>query len=188
MGAMETIWRNGVSGAAAGPNGRWLMRTLLLAALTLFAATACEARMYQWWDASSGRLQMSGEPPSWYRSATPGPRVMVYDNGFLVDDTDIDVSVFRRLALRKKAFDELEERRAVADLRRLKEAEERAARLADKRDQIADRQSGRSARAAAARDAEKAPAERATELPSVLDSDGIDRLKAIISAFDQLRQ
>lgn len=164
---------------------------LLLAACALLLPSTGEARLYQWRDATSGRLQMSGEPPSWYRSVTPGPRVMVYEKGFLVDDTNIDVSVFRRLALRKKAFDELEERRAVADLRRLKEAEERAARLAERQSRVTERKSGRSARATAAAEAASDPSKANTpldNLPSALDADGIDRLKAIISAFDQLRQ
>ena len=58
--------------------------------------------------------QLSGEPPSWYRSGNDGPRVLVFENIYLVDDTHIRVSPSRSRALRSAAFDELNRRRIEA--------------------------------------------------------------------------
>lgn len=66
--------------------------------------------MYQWVNPGTGRTQMSGTPPAWYRAApagTPGkrtPRVLVFENGQLIDDTAIAVSEERRIQLRQQAF------------------------------------------------------------------------------------
>jgi Tfp pilus assembly protein PilX len=60
--------------------------------------------MYQWVNAQSGRTQMSGKPPAWYRSDRPGPRVFVFENGRLVDDTAKSVSLEDRASLRSRAF------------------------------------------------------------------------------------
>jgi len=141
--------------------------------------------MYQWLNHASGRLQMSGEPPSWYRSGRDGPRVMVFDRGFLVDDTAIDVSILRRLSLRKAAFDHLDESRAAADLRRLKEAEDRQLRVTARAAAQARQLEAQSLPTVKTKQ-QAAPAQ-AEALPDALNADGIARLKAIISAFDKLR-
>ena len=60
--------------------------------------------MYQWVNAQTGRTQMSGKPPSWYRSDKPGPRIFVFDNGRLIDDTAHAVSFEERANLRATAF------------------------------------------------------------------------------------
>ena len=62
------------------------------------------ARMYQWLDADTGSTQLSGKPPVWYRGTVSGPRVFVFDNGRLVDDTAIQVDDDVRQQLRQKAF------------------------------------------------------------------------------------
>ena len=67
------------------------------------------ARMYQWVETDTGSTQLSGKPPMWYRSATSGPRVFVFDNGRLIDDTAIDVDEQVRQQLRQKAFVLVEE-------------------------------------------------------------------------------
>jgi len=81
------------------------MRTsaLMLALGVILTATA-EARMYQWTNPESGNVQLAGAPPSWYRSAVPGPRVLVFDNGELIDDTAVPVSDEQRLTLRSAAL------------------------------------------------------------------------------------
>lgn len=60
--------------------------------------------MYQWLDAESGSTQLSGKPPVWYRGTVSGPRVFVFDNGRLIDDTGIAVDDDVRQQLRQKAF------------------------------------------------------------------------------------
>ena len=60
--------------------------------------------MYQWVDPDSGTTQLSGMPPAWYRGDEKGPRVWVFENGQLVDDTGIAVSEAERERLRREAF------------------------------------------------------------------------------------
>jgi len=67
------------------------------------------ARMYQWTEAGTGSTQLSGKPPMWYRSATSGPRVFVFDNGRLIDDTSVEVDEEVRQQLRQRAFALVEE-------------------------------------------------------------------------------
>ena len=86
-----------------------------------------EARMYQWVNPATGRSELSGAPPAWYRSGS-GPRVRVYENGNIIDDTAIVLSSEHARMLREAAFaesDRIEQRAAVARLERL--AAQRAA-------------------------------------------------------------
>src|SRR5690554_7481361 len=55
---------------------------------TLFPYTTLfRSRMYQWIDPDTQTTQLSGKPPTWYRSAEGGPRVLVFEKGLMVDDT-----------------------------------------------------------------------------------------------------
>lgn len=65
--------------------------------------------MYQWTEPDSGSTQFSGKPPPWYRSDTGGPRVFVFDNGRLIDDTAVQVSDGVRQRLRQEALVLVEE-------------------------------------------------------------------------------
>ncbi len=90
----------------------------------LLMTQPAEARMYQWINPDSGSTQLSGKPPSWYRSGQSGPRVFVFDSGQLIDDTDVVVNDAQRQDLRWRAFSLVnEEKQALS--------EERAARLAE---------------------------------------------------------
>ena len=80
------------------------MRILPVLIALLVLSLNCDARMYQWLDPDSGNVQLAGKPPAWYRSDRNGPRVFVFENGELVDDTAIDVSEAHRLQLRSDAF------------------------------------------------------------------------------------
>ena len=68
-----------------------MRRAVLLIAPWVILAAAAEARMYQWTSPASGRVQLAGSPPGWYRGPDAGPRVLVFENGELVDDTAIAV-------------------------------------------------------------------------------------------------
>jgi hypothetical protein len=144
--------------------------------------------MYQWNGANSGNVQMSGSPPSWYRSGRPGPRVLVFENGFLVDDTQIAVSLLRRIALRKAAFREIDERQAEADLRRLKEDEERREAEARQADLANKRRAALATIVPSAKQVVTSNAGDTGALPDNLSNAAIARLKAVISAFDTLQQ
>lgn len=83
---------------------RLLSRSSLVCALFVVTATPAHARMYQWVDAHTGTVQLSGTPPLWYRTAQPGPRVFVFENGRLIDDTARTLSIEESAALRARAF------------------------------------------------------------------------------------
>ena len=70
--------------------------------------------MYQWTEPGTESTQLSGKPPSWYRSVAGGPRVFVFDDGRLVDDTAVEVSEEVRQRLRQQAFILAEEDRQMA--------------------------------------------------------------------------
>ena len=70
--------------------------------------------MYQWVDPDTGTTQLSGKPPVWYRGETNGPRVFVFENGKLVDDTEQTVSTAEQERLRQQAFLKAEEDKDVA--------------------------------------------------------------------------
>ena len=70
----------------------------------LAGVQAVTARMYQWVEPDTGTTQLSGKPPVWYRSGHAGPRVLVFDNGRLIDDTAIKVQAEVRNRLRQEAL------------------------------------------------------------------------------------
>ena len=90
------------------------MSRYFLIFLFLLLSAAADARMYQWVDPDNGTTQLSGKPPVWYRSSAGGPRVFVFDNGKLVDDTGVEVSDVERDQLRQQALVKAMEDRAAA--------------------------------------------------------------------------
>jgi hypothetical protein len=95
-----------------------MLRIIFLLLLTYNIGVS--ARMYQWTDPDSGSTQLSGSPPMWYRSVDGGPRVFVFENSRVVDDTGIAVSDDEREHLRQQAFLRAEEDRAMAKEKLLK--------------------------------------------------------------------
>ena len=89
------------------------MNRIILVMLILIAMPVY-ARMYQWTDPDTGTTQLSGKPPSWYRSDVQGPRVIVFEKGRIVDDTQIAISDNEREALRQQALIKVEEDMARA--------------------------------------------------------------------------
>jgi hypothetical protein len=79
---------------------RWITVTAVL----LACAMPASARMYQWLDPQSRTTQLSGKPPAWYRLDSAGPRVFVFDEGRLVDDTARPLAADAARALRQEAF------------------------------------------------------------------------------------
>ena len=86
-----------------------------------------QAQMYQWADPETGTTQLSGKPPTWYRSAEGGPRVFVFNRGKIVDDTGIEISDEQRISLRTKAFVSAEEDRLAAKQKAMHAAKLKAA-------------------------------------------------------------
>lgn len=151
------------------------MRCYLLVALMLFSSSSI-ARVYQWVSPQTGTVQLSGEPPSWYRSGRGGPRVWVLDSGRLVDDTSIALSVEQNAALREKAFAEVEARRLQA-----------LQRLEDQIIQEASRQERKQAQrdTIAGFDLSESEEAEPQELPPEVDEETIRQLKSIISDWDR---
>lgn len=152
---------------------------------TFSLSTSAHARMYQWVDAESGNVRLSGEPPYWYRSLDGGPRVLVFEDGRLIDDTAIRLSPEQRKAYREAAFMEV-------DLRREKEAVnklERAALREARRREEADRQLS-ALKEQQQEEENKSPAEdeksqAAGSSPVTVDRGMVDQLKALVSSWDR---
>jgi len=87
---------------------------ILLVLLFLITAITVEARMYQWTEPGVETTQLSGKPPAWYRSTAGGPRVFVFDNGRLIDDTAVNVSDEVRQRMREEAYMLVDEDRQKA--------------------------------------------------------------------------
>jgi hypothetical protein len=143
--------------------------------------------MYQWLDGESGNVRLSGEPPSWYRSGERGPRVLVFEDGRLVDDTAINMPPEQRKAYREAAFLEVDLRREQDAVKKL----ERAARREARRREEAKREI--SAQLNAQPDSEQKSASEDTNSgaalsassPADLDRSVVEKLKALISTWDQ---
>lgn len=93
---------------------------ILLISITTFVV---EARMYQWVEPGVETTQLSGKPPTWYRSTSAGPRVFVFDKGRLIDDTAVEVSDDVRQRMRQEAFLLVEEDRQKAKAKMAKAQE-----------------------------------------------------------------
>lgn len=90
------------------------MSRILLVIIITVASFAAEARMYQWVDPDNGVTQLSGKPPVWYRSREGGPRVFVFENGKIIDDTGRSVSETKRESLRQQALLKAEDDKELA--------------------------------------------------------------------------
>lgn len=153
----------------------------VLAGGLVLATGDADARMYQWVNPSTGHAQMSGTPPSWYRSGQKGPRVLVWENGMLVDDTSLRVSEERTATLRQHAFDEAKRRKELAALQRLEESARREAAKAERKLQTAAKEGQGPGGPEADANAEPVPGSL-----EKFGADTIERLKSIIAEFDRL--
>ena len=154
------------------------MRGVVLIGL-LAVCVVAHARMYQWVNNSTGRVELSGTPPAWYRSDQGGPRIQVFDNGQMVDDTAIELSAAQNQKLREAAFEEFELRRQAEQVKRLERVARReAARQAQRRFEEEPVVTDRALPVGGA-------AATSDELPEVLDATVIDRLKGLIQLWDQ---
>ena len=166
----------------------------VVAAVALALPGLGEARMYEWRNPATGSAQLSGEPPAWYRSAEGGPRVRVYENGNLVDDTAIRLPSERREELRQAAFRESEQRERAEALRRLERAALRQQRRKEAQARIAEaeREEQRKRDARAAQAAGEGAGEReggSDEVEAIargaLDDTAVERLKALGAGLDR---
>jgi len=151
-----------------------------VALATCFGISSAEARLYQWTNPTTGLAQMSGTPPSWYRRNSDAPRVLVYEDGALVDDTALRVSDEHAIALRQAAFDEANRRRELDALQRLEETARREADKAERKLRIKRKRTR-----VASNEAPQAEPEPTLGPLEQFGADTIERLKSLISEFDQ---
>ena len=156
-----------------------MMRFALILVLGIVFATSASARMYVWVSGQSGSVEMSGTPPAWYRSDLGGPRIQVFENGSLIDDTAIALSARHDEELRDAAFIEFEQRKQAEAIKRLERAARRERLRMEEADRLGEFRSEESEEFETAK-AEADP----EELPEELDQSMIDRLKNIINQWD----
>ena len=160
-----------------------IIRALVCASvMTVGVVAPAQARLYQWTNEDSGATELSGTPPGWYRNGLAGPRVFVFENGRLIDDTASAVSEQRGQELREAAFSDFDERQQLEAVKRL----ERLARREAGRQQARERaEAARRAREAAASTVTTEETQAVEALPDELDQSTIDRLKSIIERWDR---
>lgn len=160
------------------------MRKLIpLLILLLSVSAPVAARMYQWVDSDTGNVRMSGDPPPWYRNGRNGPRVLVFENGRLIDDTAVPLSPEQRKAVRETAFHD-------ADLRREQEAVrmlERAALREARRREESNRPEAGQPVTPDSTTTEAPPPEddRASPPADAPEAAMVEQLKALLSEWDQ---
>lgn len=102
------------------------MKHFILSLILLAICSVAYARMYQWTDPDTGTTQLSGKPPHWYRSGVSGPRVIVFENGRVIDDTGIELSEDEDDRLRQDALIMVERDRLAAMEKLLQARRQRA--------------------------------------------------------------
>ena len=91
-----------------------MKKILLLISMLTFCISVNAARMYQWIDPDTRTTQLSGKPPYWYRNGEEGPRVVVFENGKVIDDTGIELSEAENTRMRQEALMVTEEDQSEA--------------------------------------------------------------------------
>ena len=152
---------------------------ILLAFLLLSLCASAQARLYMWVNPATGSVEMSRTPPGWYRALRAGPRIQVYENGNIVDDTSIRVSPKQSTELRTVAFQEFEVRKQAEAIKKL----ERAARRERLKQEEAELEQGAEIPADGETQGESAGETALDELPENLDQAAIDGLKSLIQAW-----
>ncbi len=162
---------------------------LLFLAFAMISQSA-QARMYQWTNPETGHTQLSGKPPTWYRGTAGGPRVLVFENGQLIDDSAVNVSELHRTTLRNRAFQLASEEDKAAQERRdeLKAAMQRSlARQEEQEQKQQDTEAEQSLLAELfARAITNKPKDVVeTEQKAEAEIDTAEKLKSIIEAWDK---
>lgn len=160
---------------------------LLICCVISFTIFSAYARMYQWVDPATKITQFSGKPPVWYRSQDGGPRVLVFENNRVIDDTKIRVSEMEQQRLRHEAFLRSESNREIAREKLLQ-----AKRLEAISKQLEESQEHSGvAKATSQESSEKnvevAPAVKAPSTPPVTDEAVVNQMRLMIQQWEQRR-
>lgn len=161
-----------------------LLLVLLALVVMVFGNTA-EARMYQWVDAETGNVRLSGDPPNWYRNGTDNPRVLVFENGRLIDDTAVVLPQEQRRALREAAFLEVDLRREQDAVKKLERAALREARRREEARAALEAQAASAKTGAGEAEGKENPEDADSPIPEAPAASVVEQLKALISAWDK---
>ena len=145
--------------------------------LLICTATVCSARMYQWIDPTDATTQLSGHPPPWYRSSERGPRIFVFEQGRLVDDTGVRVSETERQRLRQAALMKVEEQRTIAKEKQLAQEQAREEKARQNAEVMEEKSSVGEGKQAEGKDTKQ----QEEELPS------LEEMKSMIEAWEKRR-
>lgn len=149
--------------------------------LILIAGTyPVSARMYQWVDPGTGTTQLSGKPPAWYRNGEKGPRIFVFENGNVIDDTGIAVNEDQREMLRQQALIRVEKDKEAAKREQLE-----ASRLKAVMERKRKSEEQREGTEVAEPEAKTQEAEPAKDQPS--KEKNIEKMQALIRQWEQLQ-
>jgi len=150
----------------------------------LLTILSAHARVYQWVDPASTITQFSGKPPVWYRGMEGGPRVIVFENNRIIDDTNIRVSDVEQGRLRRLAFLQAETDRETA-----KEKLLQAKRLEaiSEQTQGGKQQSSTETQSSAEQASESAAPVNTPEPPAtaVTDAVVVDRMRMLIQEWEK---
>jgi Arc/MetJ family transcription regulator len=168
-------------------NVRLGMRVLisLLLVVTFALGVSAHARMYQWVDSESGNVRLSGEPPSWYRSLQGGPRVLVFEEGRLIDDTAISLPPEQRKAYREAAFLEVDLRREREAVKKLERAALREARRREEADRQLSAEMNQQQEAGEKSESKEDKSRSSAIPPVAVDGGIVEKLKALVSTWDR---
>ncbi len=133
------------------------------------------ARYYRWVNPESGRVHLSGKPPAWYRTDGTAPRVQVFENGKLIDDTAHPVAGEERQVLRDRALEAAAQAEAAAQ-EPASETGTQKTNAPEFLQSLLGEGNRRGNAATTGEDAERAPLD---------DAAAVERLKAIIADWEQ---
>lgn len=153
--------------------------------------------MYQWVNPTTGRTQLSGKAPSWYRSDTGGPRILVFEKNVLIDDTSVAVADDQRQLLRSKALptefakkqEAINQQQAIAKLEEqieaIVESPEMEAYLKNPPSEENSQATGLPKPTQATKVDQKSSIKSTEEIVAESADERVERLKALINAWDQ---
>ena len=147
----------------------------------LFHSAPAFARMYQWLESGSGVVRLSGDPPPWYRNGRKGPRILVFENGRLVDDTAIELPREQEEKMRNSAFREVDLKREEGAVKKLERAALREARQNEIRQAKIQEDSESPVSRQPAPEETKEPKMTAEDL----DSKSVEQMKKLIEEWDK---
>lgn len=160
---------------------------LIMCCVISFTISSAYARMYQWVDPATKITQFSGKPPVWYRSDDGGPRVIVFENNRVIDDTNIRVSEVEQQRLRHEAFLRAETNREIAREKLLQAKRLEAISKQQEGSQEPSQAVTATSQGLAEKSAEETPAVKVPAQGQITDEVVVDQMRKMIQEWEQKR-